>query len=267
MLGHVCTVQQRGHTFMFTCTRAYRDIRAHTHSSLIPLSLPPLTEGIHCSPVWLALSKAQITFWQVFYEWRLCQNSTLLSAISMVVEVIKCTHMEIWLIFFFIMQDLRSFCIIWSEFQYLHSFGSNCYSSKKPSFTLFHSSLASSLHFFTSFLSLLPSPSPCLFYFNLYPQGMCLQLAALNAVLWEVQIIAHVVCDYWKPIWSSSLFHQKLKQSFSNLFCHMAPFLRPKIPMTQARVVKVSCEFEYGIFLQSVLEGASQPFHMPVSIY
>lgn len=52
-------------------------------------------------------------------------------------------------------------------------------------------------------LPLLPLPSPCLFYCNLTPQGVCLWVAALNAALCEVEIIAHVfatVGGYSTPV-------------------------------------------------------------------
>lgn len=81
----------------------------------------------------------------------------------------------------------------------------------------FFLSLHSVFHFtFTSthFQSLLPLSFPFLFYFNLYPQGICLQLAALNTcrsqLLW-------LLCDKCKPIWSTSF-----------TFLAHSPLLHPK---------------------------------------
>lgn len=56
---------------------------------------------------WLC-PKPKITVWQVFYTRRPNQNNPFPSAVSMVSEVTRCTHMEIWLILFFVIkQGLR----------------------------------------------------------------------------------------------------------------------------------------------------------------
>lgn len=103
-------------------------------------------------------------------------------------------------------------------------------------------------------LSPLPSPSPRFLYFNLYPQGICLQLAGPNTALWEVQITARVVAMWLlQTIWSSSLFCQKLKENLFKTFLACSLIFR-------ARLVKVSCEFEFHLFSQSGLKGAFQRF-------
>lgn len=213
MLGHVCTR---------TRSSGCGDI--HTYARFTQSSLTFLTANIHCSLCPFS-SVRDLNSFLSKYCFIYCR--------SVATEIMSCTHKDISHFSEITMKKTEAKCqeihnfyqiishpglisshiyqlflaaacpSIFNSAVYSFAFSVSSHSSESPSFHthVYFSPSTSPL------LSLLPLHSPCHFYFNLYPRGMWLWLAAPNADLFEVQITARMVaiCNCCILIWNTAL--------------------------------------------------------------